>query len=137
MRASQPFLNDREKKILVIVLSLQVVDNIAIIVVAEMAPGSVAFGRWVRTVRGCTAMRCECGLVTAPLLCCTLQGDLLHLVDIICCCAVLLPIVWSIRHLRQAAGADGKGVCCVGRGVMVANLTSLLTRVQPATRSHG
>lgn len=77
----KPFLNDREKKILVIVLSLQVVDNIAIIVVAEMAPGSVAFGRW---------------------------GDLLHLVDIICCCAVLLPIVWSIRHLRQAAGADGK-----------------------------
>ena len=37
------------------------------------------------------------------------QGDILHLVDIICCCAVLLPIVWSIRHLRQAAGADGKG----------------------------
>ena len=35
VRASQPFLNDREKKILVIVLSLQVVDNIAIIVVAK------------------------------------------------------------------------------------------------------
>ena len=139
---TQPFLNDREKKILVIVLSLQVVDNIAIIVVAEMAPGSVAFGRWVRAVRGCTAMRyvcvCVCCiLVTVPLLCCILQGDLLHLVDIICCCAVLLPIVWSIRHLRQAAGADGKGVYCVGRGVVVANLTSLFTRVQPATRSHG
>lgn len=77
----KPFLNDREKKVLVVVLSLQVIDNIAIIVVAEMAPGSVAFARW---------------------------GDLLHLVDIICCCAVLFPIVWSIRHLRQAAAADGK-----------------------------
>ena len=28
--------------------------------------------------------------------------------DIVCCCAILFPIVWSIRHLRQAAGADGK-----------------------------
>jgi uncharacterized membrane protein len=34
--------------------------------------------------------------------------DVLHLVDIICCCAILFPIVWSIRHLRQAAEADGK-----------------------------
>mmetsp|Transcript_5156 Transcript_5156/g.11383 ORF Transcript_5156/g.11383 Transcript_5156/m.11383 type:complete len:151 (-) Transcript_5156:224-676(-) len=34
--------------------------------------------------------------------------DVLHLVDIICCCAILFPIVWSIRHLRQAAAADGK-----------------------------
>ena len=66
VRASQPFLNDREKKILVIVLSLQVVDNIAIIVVAEMAPGSVAFGRWVRAVRGCTAMRYVCVCVLHP-----------------------------------------------------------------------
>ena len=33
---------------------------------------------------------------------------MLHLVDIVCCCAILFPIVWSIRHLRQAATADGK-----------------------------
>ena len=31
---------------------------------------------------------------------CALFSDLLHLVDIICCCAILMPIVWSIRHLR-------------------------------------
>ena len=30
--------------------------------------------------------------------------DILHLVDIICCCAILFPIVWSIKHLRKAAG---------------------------------
>ena len=29
--------------------------------------------------------------------------DILHLVDIICCCAVLFPIVWSIKHLREAS----------------------------------
>ena len=32
----------------------------------------------------------------------------MHLVDIICCCAILFPIIWSIRHLRQAAQIDGK-----------------------------
>jgi hypothetical protein len=30
--------------------------------------------------------------------------DILHLVDIVCCCAILFPIVWSIKHLREAAG---------------------------------
>jgi hypothetical protein len=34
--------------------------------------------------------------------------DLLHLMDIACCCAILFPIVWSIKHLRDAAGTDGK-----------------------------
>jgi len=29
--------------------------------------------------------------------------DTLHIVDIVCCCAVLFPIVWSIAHLRAAA----------------------------------
>ena len=35
-------------------------------------------------------------------------SDLLHLVDIICCCAILFPIVWSIKHLREGAESDGK-----------------------------
>jgi hypothetical protein len=34
--------------------------------------------------------------------------DLFHLVDIICCCAILFPIVWSIKQLREAARTDGK-----------------------------
>ena len=34
--------------------------------------------------------------------------DIFRIVDILCCCAILFPIVWSIRHLRQAAAADGK-----------------------------
>ena len=32
--------------------------------------------------------------------------DILHLVDIICCCAILFPIVWSIKHLREAAAVS-------------------------------
>lgn len=34
--------------------------------------------------------------------------SLLHLVDVLCCCAILFPIVWSIRSLRDAADTDGK-----------------------------
>lgn len=34
--------------------------------------------------------------------------DIFHLLDIICCCAILFPIVWSIKHLREAANTDGK-----------------------------
>ena len=34
--------------------------------------------------------------------------DIFHLVDIICCCAILFPIVWSIKHLREASHTDGK-----------------------------
>ncbi|KAJ0482582.1 putative transmembrane protein GPR107/GPR108 [Helianthus annuus] len=30
------------------------------------------------------------------------------LVDVICCCAVLFPIVWSIKNLRESARTDGK-----------------------------
>ena len=75
------FLNDKEKKIIMIVLTLQVLDNVAMVVLEETAPGSQGWLRW---------------------------RDILHLVDIICCCAILFPIVWSIRHLRQAAEADGK-----------------------------
>lgn len=59
----------------------QVLDNIALVVLEEMAPGSREWYTW---------------------------RDVLHLVDIACCCAILFPIVWSIRHLRQAAAADGK-----------------------------
>jgi G protein-coupled receptor 107 len=35
--------------------------------------------------------------------------DIFKVVDIICCGAVLIPIIWSIKHLREASQIDGKG----------------------------
>jgi hypothetical protein len=67
------YLNDNEKKIIMIVLILQVLDNIAMVVLEETAPGSQGWLTW---------------------------RDFLHVIDILCCLAILLPIVWSMRHLR-------------------------------------
>ena len=33
---------------------------------------------------------------------------LLFLIDFLCCAAILLPVVWSIRHLQEASQTDGK-----------------------------
>jgi G protein-coupled receptor 107 len=77
----KPFLNPKEKKILFMVLPLQVLDNIALVVMEEISPGSQAWLTW---------------------------RDLLNLFDIVCCCMILFPIVWQIRALRMAAATDGK-----------------------------
>jgi len=77
----KPFLAEREKKILMAVIPLQVVANIAIVVLDENTPATRNWFTW---------------------------QDMFHLLDIICCCAILFPIVWSIKHLREASQADGK-----------------------------
>ncbi|KAE8654300.1 zinc finger CCCH domain-containing protein 58 [Hibiscus syriacus] len=35
-------------------------------------------------------------------------NQLFLLIDIICCCAIIFPIVWSIRSLRETSKTDGK-----------------------------
>ena len=34
--------------------------------------------------------------------------EIFILVDLICCGAILFPVVWSIRHLQEASQTDGK-----------------------------
>jgi G protein-coupled receptor 107 len=34
--------------------------------------------------------------------------DIFRVVDIVCCIAILVPILWSIRHLKEASSIDGK-----------------------------
>lgn len=77
----KPFLTERDKHTVIIVLVIQLMVNVAAIVLDEEAPGAYGWLTW---------------------------RDILHLADMVCCCIILLPIVNSIQHLRDAAAADGK-----------------------------
>eukprot|EP00043_Microstomoeca_roanoka_P007999 m.77252 g.77252 ORF g.77252 m.77252 type:complete len:497 (+) comp14058_c0_seq2:492-1982(+) len=74
-------LSSKEKRLFMIVLPLQIFANIAAIVLEEAAEGSRERSAW-RAI-GFT-------------------------IDLICCGAILFPIVWSIDHLQHAAEIDGK-----------------------------
>ncbi|KAL3787726.1 hypothetical protein HJC23_012152 [Cyclotella cryptica] len=75
----KPFLNDKEKKIIWAVLVLQVVDNIAVVILTQETEGEKLYEDW---------------------------SALLHLVDILCCCAVLIPIVWQVNSLEKSVDAQ-------------------------------
>ncbi|XP_019153573.1 PREDICTED: protein GPR107-like [Ipomoea nil] len=77
----KPYLQDKEKKVLIVVIPLQVVANVAQVVIDETGPFGESSSTW---------------------------KQIFLLVDIVCCCAVLFPIVWSIKNLREAAKTDGK-----------------------------
>ncbi|XP_059244788.1 protein GPR108 isoform X3 [Mustela nigripes] len=76
-------LSDKEKKIFGIVIPLQVLANVAYIVIESREEGASDYMLW---------------------------KEILFLVDLICCGAILFPVVWSIRHLQDASGTDGKGL---------------------------
>ncbi|KAK9122281.1 hypothetical protein Syun_019898 [Stephania yunnanensis] len=77
----KPYLQDKEKKVLMIVIPLQIVANMAQVVIDEIGPSAQDWFTW---------------------------KQVFLLVDVVCCCAVLFPIVWSIKNLREAARSDGK-----------------------------
>ncbi|KAG5228169.1 protein GPR [Salix suchowensis] len=65
----KPYLQGKEKKVLMIVIPLQVMGRMSRMGYMETS---------------------------------------VFVVDVVCCCAVLFPIVWSIKNLREAARTDGK-----------------------------
>lgn len=74
-------LSDKDKKIFMIVIPLQVLANVAYIIIESTEEGTTDYGLW---------------------------KDSLFLVDLLCCGAILFPVVWSIRHLQEASATDGK-----------------------------
>ncbi|CAM8886907.1 unnamed protein product [Rhodiola kirilowii] len=77
----KPFLQEKEKKVLMIVIPLQVVANLASVMIGETGPFIKDWEMW---------------------------NQIFLLVDIICCCAILFPIIWSIRSLKETSKTDGK-----------------------------
>ncbi|KAK2452331.1 protein CANDIDATE G-PROTEIN COUPLED RECEPTOR [Trifolium repens] len=76
------FLQDREKKVLMIVIPLQVLANLISFVIGETDPFIKDWATW---------------------------NQVFLVVNIICCCAIIFPIVWSIESLRETSKTDGKG----------------------------
>ncbi|XP_042537024.1 protein GPR107 [Dipodomys spectabilis] len=74
-------LSDKDKKIFMIVIPLQVLANVAYIIIESTEEGTTEYSLW---------------------------KDSLFLVDLLCCGAILFPVVWSIRHLQEASATDGK-----------------------------
>ena len=74
-------LSDRDKQVFMIVIPLQVLANIAEIITEASEEGAVYHNKW---------------------------REIFILVDLLCCGAILFPVVWSIRHLQEAAHVDGK-----------------------------
>ncbi|XP_072744487.1 protein GPR107 isoform X2 [Anoplolepis gracilipes] len=74
-------LTDKEKKLFMLVIPLQVLANVAEIIIEESDVGN---------------LRRET------------SRDMFILVDLVCCGAILFPVVWSIRHLEEAARTSDK-----------------------------
>ncbi|XP_034937893.1 protein GPR107 isoform X2 [Chelonus insularis] len=68
-------LADKDKKLFMIVIPLQVLANVAEIIIEESEEGDVEYKTW---------------------------RDIFILVDLLCCGAILFPVVWSIKHLRES-----------------------------------
>ncbi|XP_064648726.1 protein GPR107-like isoform X2 [Lineus longissimus] len=74
-------LSDRDKKIFLIVIPLQILANVAQIIIEESEEGTTRYTTW---------------------------KEVFILVDLLCCGAILFPVVWSIRHLQEGSQTDGK-----------------------------
>ena len=79
----KPVINDKERKVIFLVLLLQIIDNIALVVLSTETEGEQKYDDW---------------------------SAVLHMVDIICCCAVLVPIVWQVNALEQSIEEGGENV---------------------------
>ena len=79
----KPYLQGKEKKFLIVVILLQVLANFATVVIDETGPYAKDWLAW---------------------------KQMFLLFDLICCCVVLFPIIWSINNLHQDAHTDGKAI---------------------------
>ncbi|KAL1807287.1 hypothetical protein ACET3Z_030355 [Daucus carota] len=77
----KPFLQDNEKRLLMLGIPLQALVNIAYIMETEEGPSAKNFGFWF---------------------------TIFVFVDIACCFVIMVPVTWSIRTLRDTSKMDGR-----------------------------
>ncbi|KAG0021364.1 hypothetical protein BGZ82_011346 [Podila clonocystis] len=77
----KPFLNQKDKKIILIIIPLQILSNIAQTITSETAIGSINWAFW---------------------------SQVFPLVDLTSCVVILGVIIQTQRHLSEAAEAEGK-----------------------------
>lgn len=74
-------LAPRDKKLFMAIIPLQVLANVAKIILEESEEGAIEHHAW---------------------------RNIFTLVDLICCGCISFPVVWSIRHLQEASRIDDK-----------------------------
>ncbi|XP_038064114.1 protein GPR107-like [Patiria miniata] len=84
----KPILSEKDKKLFIIVIPLQVFANVAYIITDTSEEGESQYATW---------------------------KAVFVLVDILCCGAILYPVIWSIRHLQEAATTDGKAAISLSK----------------------
>eukprot|EP01064_Diplonema_japonicum_P037154 TRINITY_DN8634_c3_g1_i1.p1 TRINITY_DN8634_c3_g1~~TRINITY_DN8634_c3_g1_i1.p1 ORF type:complete len:509 (+),score=106.55 TRINITY_DN8634_c3_g1_i1:57-1583(+) len=77
----KPYLHPRDKKILLVVIPLQLFINILWIVVDHLRDGDSEWDKW---------------------------QNFLSVLDMACCLIVMVPILWSVKQIRNAQSSDGK-----------------------------
>jgi len=105
----KPVLGDKEKKIIWVVLLLQVINNIAVAVLAQEAEGEKLYDDW---------------------------SALLHLVDVLCCCAIMIPIVWNVSSLEVLVEGKTENLISSSEGSSEKTKTNAITDIEsevPAT----
>eukprot|EP01125_Pyxidicula_operculata_P022160 TRINITY_DN8925_c0_g1_i1.p1 TRINITY_DN8925_c0_g1~~TRINITY_DN8925_c0_g1_i1.p1 ORF type:complete len:459 (+),score=64.31 TRINITY_DN8925_c0_g1_i1:20-1396(+) len=75
------YLTERDRKIFVIVIPLQIIANVAQIETTEGSLGSISSKT---------------------------AAAIFQVVDILCCIAIIVPIAMTINHLKEASASDGK-----------------------------
>ncbi|KAI5648840.1 hypothetical protein M9H77_34845 [Catharanthus roseus] len=77
----KPYLQEREKNILAFIIPLQVIENLAAVLISETGPVEKDWFTW---------------------------NEMFLVIDVVCCITIFIPIFWSIRSLREASKNDGK-----------------------------